>query len=292
MYNLLRNTYRRVLRLLPDRLAVYLIFFKGYHRILNLRVPQYFGEKIQWLKLYGGLEELSAYVDKYEVRKYVKETVGEQYLNELYGVFDSEEDVDFGALPNQFVLKCTNGSGQTLVCLDKSKLNIASARRQMRRWLDDDFYKLEKEPQYKNVKNRIIAEKYLEGDSGILRDYKLYSFNGEPLYFGVFTHEANSVIAEIFDMDGRKREGKVCPEDADKIRPVQNHMSELVEITRKLAQRFTFVRVDYYICEDKIIFGELTFTDGAGSEPFKPMSLDLEVADRIPLRRVLQQTDS
>ena len=157
-----KDLYRSVLRVLPEKPALYLIYFRGYQKILNLKNPQYFGEKIQWLKLYGHLDELSDYVDKYAVREFVAKTVGDKYLNQLYGVYNNPDEIDYEKLPKRFVLKCTNGSGAVLICKDKDNLNKTEAAETMNRWLKDDFYKMKKEPQYKNVKNRIIAEEYLE----------------------------------------------------------------------------------------------------------------------------------
>lgn len=122
-----KSLYRNILRVLPDKPALYLIYFRGYQKILNLKNPQYFGEKIQWLKLYGHLDELSQYVDKYEVRDFVEETVGNKYLNKLYGVYNQPSEIDYDMLPNKFVLKCTNGSGAVLICKDKNSLDKKSA---------------------------------------------------------------------------------------------------------------------------------------------------------------------
>lgn len=289
MNKYLKSMYRGVLRKLPVKPALYLIYFRGYHRLLNLKNPKHFGEKIQWLKLYGGLEELSPYVDKYEVRKFVADTVGEKYLNELYGVYDSEEDVDFDSLPDQFVLKCTNGSGAVLVCRDKSQLDIEAAKKTMKAWLADEFYKMKKEPQYKNVKNRIIAEKYLEDGSGALRDYKFYCYDGEPVNFGVFSDRFTDETVDMYDMSGCKLEVQTAGvRNSDLTLPLPENFDEIVSVTRKLAEKFSFVRVDYYLVENRIIFGELTFTDGAGSDPFTPEAFDLEMGDKIPMEKVLR----
>ena len=201
-----KSLYRNILRVLPDKPAIYLIYFRGYQKILNLKNPQYFGEKIQWLKLYGHLDELSDYVDKYAVREFVAKTVGDKYLNQLYGVYNNPDEIDYEKLPKRFVLKCTNGSGAVLICKDKDNLNKAEAAKTMNRWLKDDFYKMKKEPQYKNVKNRIIAEEYLEDESGALRDYKFYCYDGEPLYYGVFTDRYTDETVRSEE----RRVGKEC----------------------------------------------------------------------------------
>lgn len=290
MAGLMKKLYRSILRKLPDKPAVYLIFFRGYHRILNLKNPKYYGEKIQWLKLYGNLEEVADYVDKYKVRDFVGRTIGEQYLNDLYGVYDTPEEIDYDALPDRFVLKCTNGSGSVMIVPDKSKLDRAKADRVMRGWLKDEFYKMKKEPQYKPIQNRIIAEGYLEDESGALRDYKFWCFDGEPACFGIFSDRFTDETIDIYDMDGNKLDvrgrGVKCSKD---VLPLPQNFDELVSVVRKLAEPFQFVRVDFYIVNNHFYFGELTFTDGAGSDPFSPLSFDLEMAKKIRLGNVVKK---
>ena len=285
-----KDLYRSFLRILPEKPALYLIYCRGYQKILNLKNPRYFGEKIQWLKLYGHLDELSDYVDKYVVREFVARTVGDKYLNQLYGVYDYPDEIDYEKLPQRFVLKCTNGSGAVLICKDKDRLNKVEAARIMNKWLKDDFYKMKKEPQYKNVKNRIIAEEYLEDESGALRDYKFYCYDGEPLFYGVFTDRYTDETVDMYDMAGNKLEGIINGgvKNSNYVLPQGDNFPEMVDVVRKLARQFQFVRVDLYMVNNNIFFGELTFTDGAGSDPFTPRSFDLEMAQRIKLGRVLQ----
>lgn len=291
MVNILKCLYRGLLRKLPDVPAIYIIYFRGYRKLLNLRNPQYFGEKIQWLKLYGHLDELAAYVDKYEVRNYVERTIGGQYLNKLYGVYNSVDEVDFSLLPKRFVLKCTNGSGAVLICKDKDKVNISSAKKEMAQWLNDKFYLMKKEPQYKNVKNRIIAERYLEDDSGALRDYKFYCYDGEPYYYGVFTNRFANETVDMYDMTGKKLEGvrNGGVKNSNYIVKQGENFPELINLVKELAKPFQFVRVDFYMANGDIYFGELTFTDGAGAEGFTPRSFDLEMAKRIKLCNTLKK---
>ncbi len=291
MKALLKKFYRGVLRLLPDIPAIYLIYFRGYRKKLNLKEPKYFGEKIQWLKLYGQLEELGEYVDKYEVRKYVEKTVGVQYLNKLYGLYQLPDEINYDKLPERFVLKCTNGSGSVLICKDKNKLDKIKAKKQMLKWLKDDFYKMKKEPQYRNIKNRIIAEEYLEDETGELRDYKFYCYDGIPYYYGVFSNRYTDETVDMYDMEGKKLEGVLNGgvKNSDTILGQPNNFDEICNVVKKLAEPFQFVRVDCYLANGKLYFGELTFTDGAGSDPFTPLEFDLEMAKRIKLGRVLKR---
>lgn len=287
----LKEIYRNVLRLLPTKPALYLIYFRGYKKILNLQNPKYFGEKIQWLKLYGGLEELGSFVDKYEVRKYIAEKIGEEYLIPVIGVYDTVDEIDFDTLPEKFVLKCTNGSQSVLVCTDKSKLDISHAKKEMQMWLDDDFYKMKKEPQYKNVKNRILIEQYMEDDSGELRDYKFYCFNGHPQWYGIFSGRFSDKTVDTYTIDGTFlpdcKNGGPNTKTSQNPMPKLNNLQEFIALSEKLAESFSFVRVDFYMVNGQIYFGELTFTDGAGAEPIWPIEkYDVAFAEKIPLRRI------
>lgn len=289
-FNILKKIYRNILRFLPDKIAVYIIYFRGYHRILNLKNPKYWGEKIQWLKLYGELEKLSKYVDKYEVREYVSDIVGEEYLNDLYGVYNSVEEIDFEKLPNKFVLKSTNGSGTVLICKDKEKFNIENAKKEMKKWLNDDYYKEKKEPQYKNIKNRIIIEKYLENENDSLTDYKFYCFDGKPMWYGIFYDRYTDKSIDFYDENGKKMDGvNTCHiKNSNKIEAFDDKIKEMMRLSKKLSNIFTCVRVDFYCVDEKIIFGELTFTDGAGSDPWYPINFDLEISSKLQLKHILK----
>lgn len=290
MAGLMKTIYRGILRKLPMKPALYLIFFRGYRRILNLKNPRYYGEKIQWLKLYGNLEELADYVDKYTVREFVEKTIGAQYLNAFYGVYDSPEEIDYDVLPEQFVLKCTNGSGAVMIVKDKSELDRAKAQKVMEGWLKNEFYKMKKELQYKPIRNRIIAEGYLEDETGALRDYKFWCFDGEPACYGVFSDRFTDETIDFYDMAGNKLDVTNSGiKGSSLVLPQPDNFDELVDIVKKLARPFRFVRVDFYLVNGRPIFGELTFTDGAGSDPFAPLSYDLEMAEKIKLEPILRR---
>ena len=146
---------------------------------LHLENPQTFNEKLQWLKLYDHNPEYTKMVDKYEAKKYVADLIGEEYIIPTLGVWGSFEEIDFDALPNQFVLKCTHDSGGLVICRDKSKLYKNKARKKITRSLQQNFYYRSREWPYKNVKPRIIAEAYMEDtETEELRDYKFFCFGG------------------------------------------------------------------------------------------------------------------
>lgn len=168
-------------RILADKtyLKIYFKCKMGYK--LNLKNPQTFNEKLQWLKLYDRNPEYTKMVDKYEVREYIKEKIGEEYLIPLIGVYDKFDDIDFDELPNQFVIKCNHDSGGLVICKDKGKLNIEETRKKINKSLKRNYYYSGREWPYKNVKPRIIIEKYMEdSNKSDLIDYKLFCFNGIP----------------------------------------------------------------------------------------------------------------
>ena len=149
----------------------------GYE--LDLINPKTFNEKLQWLKLYDRRPEYTTMVDKYEVKAYVAERIGDQYIIPTFGVWNHFDDIDFDILPNQFVLKCTHDSGGLAICKDKAKWNKAAAKRRLEKSLKRNYYYVGREWPYKNVKPRIIAEQYMEDDTTHeLRDYKFFSFDG------------------------------------------------------------------------------------------------------------------
>ncbi len=286
--NIPTKLYRNILRILPTKPAIYLIYFRGYHKILNLKNPKTYGEKIQWLKIYGNLEEVSNYVDKYEVRNFIEKSIGVEYLNELYGVYDDVESIDFDKLPCKFVLKNTNGSGAVLICKDKKSFNVQKAKKIMKKWLNDDYYKEKKEPQYKNIKNRIIIEKYMEDSTGSLTDYKFYCFNGKVYCYGVFYDRFENKKIDFYDRSGNKLKNVKTSnvQNSNKIEKYDSRIKKMIELAEKLSDNFTMVRVDFYYCNNKIIFGELTFTDGAGSDPWTPRKFDYEMGSKIELLNI------
>ena len=292
MFIFFKTLYRTILRILPTRPALYIMYFRGYRKVLNLKNPKYYGEKIQWLKLYGNMEELGDYVDKYKVREYVKRTIGEQYLIGVLGLYDNIDDIDFNILPDRFVMKCTNGSQSVLICKDKSKLNIDKAKKIMKGWLDERFYRVKKEFQYKYVKNRILIEEYMEDDTGELRDYKLYCFNGEPQILCVWNGRFGNKTIDAYDMNGvflpDFQNGSKRTKTSDEPADIRVYLEELKELSKTLSKCFTFVRTDFYIVNGRVYFGELTFSDGAGCEPMFPINkYDVAFGSSIPLEPIL-----
>lgn len=246
-----------------------ILYFGKLKKKLNLKNPETFNEKIMWLKLnkYTDNELITSCVDKYEVRKYIKESESEEILNDLISVYNTPEEIDFDKLPNQFVLKCNHGAGYNIICKDKSKIDFEKIKSILNKWLKEDYWALYSEMQYKNVKRKIICEKYLESNRyQSLEDYKVYCFNGKPKFIMVCIGR-NTGKTKYYFLDKNWKIMKInklgleTPENFKINKP--KCIDEMFSYAEKLSKPFKFVRVDFYDCNDKVIFGELTFTPSA-----------------------------
>ena len=282
----LRRIYYNVIKYLPDRFVINIENRRAYGRKLPNKKNEikYFGEKIQWLKLNGSLEKYNDYVDKYLVREYIIKTIGEEYLIPLLGVYENPEEIEYEKLPNRFVLKINNGSAMNIIVSDKSKINKNKINKKLKKWLKNDYSKIKKEYQYKNVKRKIICEKYIVDSKNELIDYKFFCFDGEPLFVKAdldrFTeHKVNFYDMNWNNIDMRESFYKNSNEMVKK----PYNFDSMVEIAKKLSKNFQFVRVDLYNVDGKIYFGELTFTPASGKNPFYPLEKDIEIARRIKI---------
>lgn len=271
---------------MPDKEYLEKKFYVTMGYPLDLNNPQTFNEKLQWLKLYDRKPEYTMMVDKYKVREYIKEKLGEEYLIPLLGVWDKAEDIDFDKLPNQFVLKCNHNSGLGMyICKDKSKLTqkeIKVIRKNLTKGLQQDYYLTGREWPYKNVPRKIIAEKYMEDETGQLRDYKFYCFNGEPKIIMINSdREIGKTKADYFDMDFNWLDLKWGYEHAD-VKPLKpTNFEKMKELAVVLSKNIPELRMDFYEVNNKIYFGELTFFDGSGFDKIEPKEWDKKIGDWI-----------
>ena len=241
-------------------------------------------EKIQWLKLYGNLEKYNDYVDKYKVREYIKNTIGEEYLIPLLGAYDRVEEIDYKKLPNKFVMKLNHGSGYNIIVKSKEKENIFNINKKLDRWLKEDYYKIKKEYQYKDVIKKIVCEEFINDSKGQLLDYKFFCFDGKPEFvkvdFDRFENHKVNFYNNNWELINLQETGlKNNPNKFDK----PQNFNEMLDIARKLSSKFQFVRVDLYNVDGKIYFGELTFTPASGRHSFTPLTKDKEIAERIKI---------
>lgn len=246
-------------------------------RRLHLKQPLLFSEKLQWLKLYNRDDNYTRYVDKYEVKSWVKEKLGDEYVIPTYGVWDSTEDIDWDSLPNQFVLKCTHDSGGLIICKNKKELNKVSACSVLEKCLKNNYYKAGREWPYKNVPRRVFAEKYMiDEQTGELRDYKFFCFNGVVKFFKIDFDRFIEHRANYYDRNGLYLDfGEViCPRKKDAVIEIPDNLTEMIENAEILSRGIPFVRVDFYNCQGKIYFGEMTFFPAGGMGELDPSDCD------------------
>ena len=271
----------------PDSLYLKLLYRVIMGRKLNLKNPKEYNEKLQWLKLNDRKPEYAIMVDKYEVRGYIAELLGEQYLIPCLGIYDSVEDIDIDALPDKFVLKCTHDSGSVEICKDKSCYDMEGAKHRLSQAMKRNYYATYREWPYKYVKPRIIAEGYLEGDEGDLKDYKVMCFNGEAKIIEV--HENRFVEGKVHTQTYYDREWEIVPltqvetVTVDKPSERPRQLEEILRLSELIAKDMYHARIDWYIEGDKIYFGEITFYDGSGFESFSTPEMERMLGDMIKL---------
>lgn len=267
-----------------DQAIIRKFFKKRLGRKLNLNTPELFNDKLQWLKIYYHNPLLTQCVDKYSVRAFVRERVGERILNELYGVYDKVEEIDFNSLPSTFVLKATHGFGWNIICPNKDELNWKLAVQKMRSWMRLNHYHAGREWAYKNVKPRIVCERFLtDSASGSLRDYKFFCFNGEPQFIQVDFDRFSGHKRNMYDLKWNKLNVvyEYPTENIEVTKP--SGLEEMIEVSRQLSKGFIFVRVDLYYVDGQIYFGELTFYPEAGYGKFLPITFEQQLGALLQL---------
>ena len=228
--------------------------------------PKTFTQKLQWLKVYYQDSLLTQCADKVMVREYVKSSIGEQYLIPLLGTYDKTDQIPFADLPCQFVLKVNWGSGQNIICKDKQSLNVKKAIRQINKWMEPtsnhyyDFF----EWCYKNIQPKILAEHYIEQLDGFLIDYKIHVFNGEPILLQFIDRWESHKETIYYIPDWTQTELHFTYEKLNRYFKKDATIEHILNLSRKLAKPFPYVRVDFYNINGKIYFGELTFYPGGG----------------------------
>lgn len=258
---------------LPDRWMLGLQYWIKTGRRLNLRQPKRFTEKVQVCKLSLRDPRMTVCADKYRVREYVTAKNLSHLLVPLYGVYDSTEEIDFAVLPRRFVLKATHGSGMNLFCTDKSRFDVTDACGKLDVWLKQNHWVLGREWAYKEIRPRVIAEKLISSGNSGLTDYKVFCFHGKAVCIAVDTDRYRGHKRTFYDTQWKP----LCvasdqPYGRSLPKPVE--LSEMLDAAQTLADDFPFVRVDLYLSEHKVWFGELTFYPWSGYVNFTPDAFD------------------
>lgn len=282
-----RNTIKHELyKWIPTKLFIKLQYRHVVKKKLNLRNPQTFNEKLQWLKLYDRNPLYTTLVDKYAVREYIKEKIGEEYLIPLIGgPWKSVNEIPFDTLPNQFVLKTTHDSGGIVICKDKAVFDIDAAKCKLKWSLQRKYFYSSREWPYKNVQPQIIAEKYMVDESGTeLKDYKIFNFQGKAKLIQVdynrfVDHKRNLYTPEWEYLDVMLQ----YPNDSQHKIEKPKSLGKMLELAELLSEGIPHVRTDFYSIGEKIYFGELTFYHGSGFEKFDPPEWDRILGDWLVL---------
>ena len=271
---------------LPKKIAIKTCFrhFVGYS--LDLDNPRSFNEKLQWLKLNDIHPEYSIMVDKVEAKKYVAKRIGQQYIIPTIDVYDSVEDINWNSLPQKFVIKTNHGCGGMTICKDKENLDIAHTKKILNKALQKDYSRYNNEYPYKHVKRRIIVENYMEDETGELRDFKFFCFDGKPFCMFLATDRGKKneeTKFDFFDMEWNHLPFTNGHPNSGKVIEKPRNFEKMKELASILSKGFPHLRVDFYNINGNIYFGELTFFHWSGIVPFDPIDWDYKLGELIKL---------
>lgn len=278
------------LKRMSDEKYLKMLFKDSMGYPLNLENPKTFNEKLQWLKINDRKPLYTSLVDKYEAKEFASRIMGADRVIPTLGVWERFDDIDFDALPDQFVLKCTHDSGGLVICRDKSKLDKGVACKNIERCLNRNYYWSSREWPYKNVKPRILAEVYMDDENAAvgLTDYKFFCFNGKPemLYVSQGLEDHATASISFYDMEGRE-----MPFQRSDFKPIEGELTlpsnfaEMRETAQRMAMEIEcpFVRIDLYSVRGKLYFSEVTFSPCSGMLPFEPKEWDEKLGERITL---------
>ena len=248
-----------------------------FNRKLNWDNPQAYTEKMQVAKVYMPTPEKTRLADKYLAREWIREKVGEQYLIPLYGVYDSFDEIDFDSLPDKFVIKCNHDSGSIILVNDKNKINIPELKKKYDLHMSKNFAWWYLEMHYKNIKPRIVIEKFME--EAYSNDYRFFCFDGKPYYCAIDFHDEMHHISErnFYDMDWKLQPFRVHYSAHNAEVPRPENFDEMKRIAVELCKDFGHIRIDLYSIGGKVYCGEMTFTHAGGTQRFYPDEWDFKV---------------
>ena len=261
-------------------------FYEKTGKKLDLTDPKTYNEKLQWLKLYDSTQQKADLTDKYKVRDYVREKIGEKYLIPLLGVWDGPDDIRFDELPNQFVLKANHGCAYNIIVRDKAQMNEKAARNQIKKWLGENYAFHSLEMHYSLIERKIIAEEYIENIGGDVFDYKVFCFGGKAKYIMFLSERKKKLKMAFYDLEWNRMPFTYSFEPLDHDIPKPDNLAELIQAAEALAEGFPHVRVDFYILNNgEIKFGEMTFTTCSGACKWEPSEYDRILGDLISLSK-------
>lgn len=274
-----------------DALYLKMEYYFQTGRRLNLNNPKSYNEKLQWLKIHDRKPEYTQMVDKAGVKDYIAKTIGEEYVIPTLGVWKHFDEIDFTTLPEKFVLKCTHDSGGLVICKDKKTLDKVSAKKKIEKCLKKNYFYGTREWPYKDVEPRIIAEPLLEQANGEeICDYKVMCFNGKAKLIELhMNRHSDHHTQDFYDVNWQKTEisqGKGYGGCSDIEVPKSSCLDEMLQLSETLTKDMAHCRVDWYVVNGHLFFGELTFFDGSGFDLFDRYEDDLLLGSWINLENI------
>ncbi len=254
----------QLLKWLPDKVYIKLAYRFEMGRKLNLDKPTYYTEKVQWIKLYDRKPQYTTYVDKYKVRDYIASTIGKEYLIPLYSCYNSPDEIDISKLPDQFILKCTHGSAMNYICINKKSYNPDLVKTLFNKWLKTNWFYYGREWAYKDVPPRINCEQLLTNHGSIPDDYKVMCINGIAIGVEVHADRFKGHKIDVYDRDWKQMNLMTNIPGTNTIIPKPAKFDEMISLSEQLAKDSYTVRIDWYIVDNKLYFGEITLYQSSG----------------------------
>lgn len=284
--SLIKGLMKRIFHFLSDEQVINMQYRAVLKRKPNIKKPQRFTEKIQWYKLNYRNELMTRCADKYLVRRYIEEKGYKDILVDLFQVCDEFNEIEFSRLPTSFVIKSNKGSGTNLFIEDKNSIDKESIRKTIETWDTVNTVLMGREWAYKDIKPKLVVEELLvdkKNVTGELNDYKFLCFNGSVEYVWCDVDRHSGHKRNFYDLNWNLLDVESdCPK-SDRSIPKPNGFNYMLEISKKIAKDFPFVRVDFYDIEGKVYFGEITFYPWSGCVQFTPDEFDYQLGDLLEL---------
>jgi hypothetical protein len=252
-------------------------------KLLNLRCPKTFTEKTIWLKMHHRAKDATRLVDKVAVKEYVRAKIGSDYIVPTLAVYDFADQIDPDSLPKAFVMKTNHGSGWNVICRDKNTLDWEKAKKQLDLWMASDYSRIGKEYQYAAIPRKILCEPMLGASDQQLNDYKVFCFSGQPTFIQVDVDRFTNHQRCYYDVAWNRVPFTTLYPLADRVIPRPPPLREMLEVAAVLSSDLVFARIDFYVVENRLYFGEVTLHHGGGFEPFFPRIYDARLGAYIQL---------
>lgn len=273
-----------LLNSLPTKPYLQLQYFKNYHHFLHIKKPKTYADKLAYLKVYMNDPRLTQLVDKYRVRSFVAERIGEEYLVPLLGVYKDPSEIPWNNLPEKYVLKCNHDSGSTILHNGNDSFDRDRSIAILSRHLKKNLYYYAREYPYKGVSPLILCEQFLDDGHNLTpNDYKIMCFNGEPKFIIVDQNRFVDHHRDVYDTLWNKLDFRTDHPQTDVVLKKPEKLNQMLDLARVLSKGFAHVRVDLYLIGDRIFFGELTFCPWGGVIRFEPEKWNDVLGEMISL---------